>query len=102
MQKYLFVALMAMSVSPQVLANQDLLRKYNCVACHAEQGRKVGPAYQDVAKKYAGVAGDTVSALAANIRKGGSGRWGPIPMPAHPQVTEADARAMASYILGVK
>ena len=90
-----------MSMRP-VHASADLIKKYNCVACHAEATKKVGPAYRDVAKKYAGVAGDTVSALAANIRKGGSGRWGSMPMPPHPQVTEADARAMATYILGVK
>lgn len=101
MKNYLFVALMAMSVSPPVLANQDQLRKYNCVACHAEQGRKVGPAYQDVAKKYAG-RNDAVDYLAGKIRSGGKGVWGPMPMPPHPQVAEADAKAMATYILGVK
>jgi len=83
-------------------ASADLTKKYNCVACHAETTKKIGPAYRDVAKKYAGVAGDTAGALAAKIRKGGSGQWGPIPMPPHPQVSEADARAMATYILGLK
>ena len=101
MQNILIAVLLAAS-APATYASADLTRKYNCVACHAEVGRKVGPSYQDVAKKYAGVAGDTVSALAANIRKGGSGRWGSMPMPPHPQVNKADAKAMATYILGVK
>lgn len=82
-------------------ASADLTRKYNCVACHAEVGRKVGPAYQDVAKKYTG-RNDAVDYLASKIRAGGKGSWGPMPMPPHPQVPEADARAMATYIMGVK
>ncbi len=82
-------------------ASADLTKKYNCVACHAEVGRKVGPAYQDVAKKYAGRS-DAMTYIAGKIRAGGSGVWGAMPMPPHPQVSEADARAMATYILGVK
>jgi cytochrome c len=82
-------------------ASADLTRKYNCVACHAESARKVGPSYQDIAKKYAGQA-DAADRLAKKIRSGGSGVWGQMPMPPHPQVPEGDARAMATYILGVK
>ena len=89
-----------MSMRP-AQASADLTRKYNCVACHAEVGRKVGPAYQDVAKKYTG-RNDAVAYLAGKIRAGGKGVWGPMPMPPHPQVPEADARAMAAYIMGVK
>ena len=82
-------------------ASTDLARKYNCVACHAEVGRKVGPAYQDVAKKYAGRS-DAVIYLAGKIRAGGSGVWGAMPMPPHPQVPEADAKLLAQYIMAVK
>jgi cytochrome c551/c552 len=82
-------------------ATADLTRKHNCVACHAEVGRKVGPAYQDIAKKYASRS-DAADYLAKKIRAGGSGVWGSMPMPPHPQVPEADARAMAIYIMGVK
>jgi len=82
-------------------ASADLTRKYNCVACHAETTKKVGPAYKDVASKYAGRS-DAADYLAKKIRSGGSGVWGSMPMPPHPQVPEADARAMATYILGVK
>ena len=89
-----------MSMRP-AQANADLAWKYNCVACHAEVGRKVGPAYKDVAKKYAGRS-DAATYLAGKIRAGGSGVWGAMPMPPHPQVPEADARAMATYIMGLK
>jgi cytochrome c len=82
-------------------ASADLTRKYNCVACHAEAAKKVGPSYKDVAAKYAGKA-DAADQLAKKIRSGGSGVWGAMPMPPHPQVSEADARAMSVYILGVK
>jgi cytochrome c len=82
-------------------ASADLTKKYNCVACHAETSKKVGPAYKDIAKKYAGRA-DAADYLAKKIRSGGSGVWGSMPMPPHAQVPEADARSMATYILGVK
>jgi cytochrome c len=82
-------------------ASADLTKKYNCVACHAEVTKKVGPAYKDVASKYTGRS-DAADYLAKKIRSGGSGVWGAMPMPPHPQVPEADARAMATYILGVK
>jgi cytochrome c len=95
------VALFAWMSTRPAEASADLTRKYNCVACHAEAAKKVGPAYKDVAKKYAGKS-DAIDYLTKKIKTGGSGVWGPIPMPPHPQVTEADARAMATYILGVK
>jgi cytochrome c551/c552 len=60
-----------------------------------------GSAYQDIAKKYASRS-DAADYLAKKIRAGGSGVWGSMPMPPHPQVPEADARAMAIYIMGVK
>jgi cytochrome c len=100
MQNTLIAVLLAMT-APPTLANVDLVKKYNCVACHAEASRKVGPAYQDIAKKYAGRA-DATDYLAKKIRSGGSGVWGAMPMPPHPQVPETDARAMAAYVLGVK
>ena len=54
-----------------------------------------------MAKKYAGRA-DAVARLSAKIKSGGSGVWGPIPMPPHPQVSDAEAEKMASYVLGLK
>ena len=82
-------------------ASADLTKKYNCVACHAEAAKKVGPSYKDVAAKYAGKA-DAVDYLTKKIKTGGAGVWGPIPMPAHPQVSDADSKAMATYIMSVK
>ena len=72
-----------------------LLTKYTCVACHGVDKKIVGPAFTDVAKKHAGKA----DYLAAKIKSGGSGVWGPIPMP--PQtLSDADAKAIAAWIAG--
>jgi cytochrome c len=82
-----------------VQADQALATKNNCMACHAVDRKLVGPSYRDVAKKYVGTSAD---ALAASIRKGGSGKWGAIPMPAQPQLSESDARKLATWILEIK
>ena len=70
----------------------------NCMACHAVDKKLVGPAYKDVATKYKG---DKTAAdkLAAKVMKGGSGAWGPVPMPANPQVSEADAKKLVAWVL---
>jgi cytochrome c len=71
------------------------------MACHAVDRKLVGPAYKDVAKKYAADKG-AVDALAGKIQKGGSGVWGAVPMPANPQVSEAEAKKLAAWVLGQK
>lgn len=79
-------------------ANLDLAKKNNCMACHAVDKKMVGPAYADVAKKYAGDK-DAAKALAAKIKAGSKGVWGPVPMPPNPALKEADAEALAKWIL---
>ena len=80
-------------------ASLDLAKKYACTACHAVDKKLVGPSYQDVAKKYAGQK-DAVAILSASIRKGGSGKWGPVPMPAQPAPSDAEIKALAEWVLG--
>ena len=72
------------------MAQADLAQKKNCMACHAVDKKVVGPAYKDVAAKYAGQK-DAVDKLAQKVMKGGAGVWGAVPMPANPQVTDAEA-----------
>ena len=79
-------------------ANLALAQKNACMACHAVDKKVVGPAYQDVAKKYAGHK-DAAAMLADSIRKGGSGKWGPVPMPAQPALSEAEAQTLADWVL---
>ena len=93
-------ALMA-SVAGPALASQDLAQKKNCLSCHAVDVKRVGPAYKDVAAKYADVK-DAVTVLSAKVIKGGSGTWGVVPMPANPQVSEAEARTLVQWILALK
>ena len=82
-------------------AGKELIAKSDCLGCHKEQEKLVGPAYADVAKKYAATA-DNVTLLAGKIIAGGSGVWGAIPMTPHPQIAEADAETMVKYILSLK
>lgn len=78
--------------------NQELAQKNACLACHAIDKKMVGPAYQEIAKKYGGQKG-AEEMLARSIKAGGSGKWGPVPMPAQPALSEADARTLAAWIL---
>lgn len=83
------------------LGQVELARQKNCLACHAVDKKVLGPAYKDVAAKYAGQP-DAADKLAAKIRKGGVGVWGQIPMPANPQVNEAEAKQLADWVLTLK
>ena len=82
-------------------ANEQLARSKNCLACHQIDAKVVGPAYKDVAAKYAGQP-DAVAKLAQKVMKGGAGVWGPVPMPANPQVSEAEAKQLVQWILSLK
>jgi cytochrome c len=89
---------LACTVSLPALANLDLAKKNACMACHTVEKKLVGPAYAEVAKKYAGQ-NDAVANLAKSIKAGGSGKWGPVPMPAQPALSDADATTLATWIL---
>ena len=78
----------------------DLITKNDCLTCHKVADASTGPAYTEVAKRYAGKT-EMVDSLAQKIIKGGSGHWGAIAMTPHPQVSEADAKAMVAYILSI-
>jgi cytochrome c len=86
------------SSAPAVFANQALAKKNNCLACHAAATKLVGPAYQDVAAKYSGQS-DAVDTLAKSMRRGSAGKWGELAMPPHPQLSQADAKKLALWIL---
>lgn len=82
-------------------ANADLAQKKNCMACHAVDKKLVGPSFKEVAAKYASDK-EAAGKLATKIVKGGTGVWGQIPMPANPQVSEAEAKQLATWVLGTK
>jgi len=89
------------AVSTPALADLQLATAKNCMACHAVATKLVGPSYKDVAAKYAGQK-DAVDKLAAKILKGGSGVWGPVPMPANAQVSADEAKKLAAWVLTQK
>jgi len=92
-------AVPAAPAAPKTEANNEskaalaLLNKYSCTACHGVDKKLVGPGFNEIAKKHAG----KTDYLAGKIKSGGSGVWGPVPMP--PQsLPEADAKAIAAWI----
>jgi len=94
-------ALALVAVAP-AQASEALAKKYNCLACHVVKGPKtVGPSYADVAKKYRGQKGIEAK-LVEKVKKGGSGVWGPVPMPPNPQVPDADLHALVKWVLSLK
>ena len=102
MKRSLMVVLaLAASVSTSAFAQADLAKAKNCMACHAIGNKLVGPAYKDVAAKYAGQK-DAEAKLVAKVMKGGSGVWGAVPMPANPQVSEAEAHSLVKWVLAQK
>ncbi len=101
MKRTLITLAMTLSVAVPAMADQALATSKNCMACHAVDKKLVGPSYKDVAAKYAGQK-DAVEKLAVKIIKGGSGVWGPIPMPPNAQVSEEDAKKLATWVMTQK
>jgi cytochrome c len=93
------VAAGLLSAAP-AFASMELAKAKNCLTCHSVDQKLVGPAYKDVAKKYAGDK-EAVAKLAEKIQKGGSGVWGQMPMPANP-VTPEEAKTLATWVLSLK
>jgi cytochrome c len=97
------VAAASTFLATQALADDGLAlaQKYACLSCHQVDKKVVGPAYKDVAAKYR--ADKTAEAkLVEKVKKGGSGVWGPIPMPPNPQVKDEDLKTIVKWILSLK
>lgn len=101
MKRTLLALAMTLTVAAPAMADLALATSKNCMACHAVDKKLVGPSYKDVAAKYAGQK-DAVDKLAVKIVKGSAGVWGPIPMPANAQVSEADAKKLATWVMTQK
>lgn len=89
------------AIAAPAFADQALAAAKNCMSCHTVDKKLVGPSYKQVAEKYAGQAG-AVDKVAAKIIKGGSGVFGPVPMPANTQVSDAEAKKLAAWVLSFK
>ena len=80
---------------------EDMMKKNGCNACHTEDTKVIGPSYKDVANKYRGDA-TAPAKLAEKVKKGGSGVWGPVPMPPNPNAKDDDVKKMVQLILNLK
>ena len=77
-----------------------LAQKSGCLACHSVEVKVVGPAFKDVAAKYKGK--DMEAKLVAKVKAGGSGVWGPVPMPANsPQVKDDDIKTIVHWVVSI-
>lgn len=93
------LAVAGLSGAASAAAPTDALTRNTCSACHGVDAKIVGPAFADVAKKYAGQA-DAKATLKARIKAGGSGAWGPVPMPPQPNLSDADLELIVDWLVG--
>jgi len=101
MKRSLIVLAMAAAVAAPAMADEAMAKSKNCMSCHAVDKKLVGPAYKEVAKKYAGQK-DAAATLVTHVMKGSKGIWGPVPMPANAQVNDAEAKKLVDWILALK
>ena len=87
--------------NPDYKKGVDIVAKSDCFTCHKIDEKNIGPAWRDVAAKYADSA-NAVAYLSHKIINGGSGVWGQVPMAAHPTMSQEDAESLAKYVLLLK
>lgn len=91
----------ALMMAGQASADEALAKKSGCLACHGVDKKVLGPGFKDIAAKYKGDA-SAQAKLVTKVQKGGSGVWGPIPMPGNsPQVKDADIQSIVKWILSL-
>lgn len=101
MKLMMTAAAAALLLSGAASANQALAQKNACLSCHGVDKKIVGPAFKEVAKKYAGDKGASAR-LAAKVKAGGKGVWGEIPMPPNPAVKAEDVSKIVDWVLSLK
>lgn len=94
-------ALLTLSGAAAANEGQTLAQKNACMSCHGVDKKIVGPAFKEVAAKYAGDKA-APAALVQKVKTGGKGVWGPIPMPPSPQVKNEDAAKIIDWVLSLK
>ena len=88
----------AQGAASQPKGPADLARRKACLSCHGVDKRIMGPSFKEVAARYKGQAGIEAKLL-EKVRRGGSGVWGPLPMPPNPDLAETDAAALVQWVL---
>ncbi|HYR87836.1 MAG TPA: c-type cytochrome [Terriglobia bacterium] len=98
----LIIFVLAIStMQAQQEGGDKLVNDGDCHSCHSIDHKVVGPSYIDIAKKYATQA-NAAEQLARSIRQGGSGNWGDLRMPAHPDLNDAQLTEIVRWILSLK
>lgn len=105
MKKFLALVSLATLSIPVFSADQatamEIAKKNGCLACHALDKKLVGPAWNEVGKKYSG---DPAAAeqLVVKVKKGTKGTWGAVPMPPNATVKDADIKVLVDFVLTLK
>ena len=94
----LFATSAALLAAAPARADEALAKKHNCLICHAVDKKLVGPSYKDIAMKYKGQKA-AAAKLEEKVKKGGSGVWGPVPMPPNAAVPDGDIKKLVAWIL---
>jgi cytochrome c len=92
------IALASLS-SGTAFASKELAQSKNCLACHAQAKKVIGPSIEAIAAKYPGADATRIAGLAKKVREGGTGVWGAIPMAANPQVSAAESETLVKWFL---
>lgn len=103
MKTFVLIMLMALAgtasaSTPTTVDDTAFARSSGCMSCHAIDRRMVGPSFRDISSRYTGQT-YAVTRMAAIIQRGGSGSWGPIPMPANVRLSPTDAKRLAAWSL---
>ena len=97
----LSIAMIGAVCAAPAQASEELAKKYACMACHTLDKKSVGPAYKEVAKKYAADPGAQAK-LEEKVKKGGAGVWGQTPMPPNDKLPAGDVTALVKWIMSSK
>jgi cytochrome c len=87
---------------PAIAKGLELISKSDCFTCHKLTEASIGPSYASVAAKYKTLDQPAMDSMVKQINKGGSGKWGTVPMTPHPAISREDAEAMVHYIMSIK
>ena len=96
-REFVAISFAVLLTSSPALASAELAKSKNCVACHHVERKMIGPAFKAVAERY-GKDDSAVKVLSEKIVAGGTGSWGPMPMPPQP-VSPEEAEALVRWIL---
>ena len=90
------------ATDPEAAKGLELVTKSDCFGCHKLTETSIGPAYALIAAKYKKITPENMDSMVVQINKGGFGRWGNVPMTAHPGISKEDAQSMVHYIMSIK